>query len=112
LNQRDTGGKSPLRVMAEHDISQDLQDLHSSVIKTIKQRVELGGEPEDLRLALQLLKQNSITASLAEADTQALKSRMAGKLDFSTLQEKVVPIRQPQQPDASPRRKPGHEEMA
>lgn len=101
-----------MRVMAEQDISQDLQDLHSSVIKTIKQRVELGGEPEDLRLALQLLKQNSITASLAEADTQALKSRMAGKLDFSTLQEKVVPIRQPQQPDASPRRKPGHEETA
>jgi len=98
--------------MAEQDINQDLADLHASVIKTIKQRVELGGEPEDLRLALQLLKQNSITASLAEADTQALKSRMAGKLDFSTLQEKVVPIRGPQPQDAAPRRKPGLEETA
>lgn len=98
--------------MAEQDISQDLQDLHASVIRTIKDRVEDGGSAEDLRLALQLLKQNSITASLAEADTQALKSRMAGKLDFSTLQEKVVPIRQPQQPAAAPRRKPDHEETA
>jgi hypothetical protein len=94
------------------DIAQDLQELHESVVRTIKNRVELGGEPEDLRLALQLLKQNSITASLAEADTQALKSRMAGKLDFSTLQEKVVPIRPPQQLDASPRPTPDREQSA
>lgn len=98
--------------MAESDLPQQLQELHESVVRTIKNRVELGGEPEDLRLALQLLKQNSITASLAEADTQALKSRMAGKLDFSTLQEKVVPIRPPQQQDASPRPMPGHEQSA
>ena len=94
------------------DIAQDLQELHESVVRTIKSRVELGGEPEDLRLALQLLKQNSITASLAESDTQALKSRMAGKLDFSTLQEKVVPIRSPQQTDASPRPTPEREQSA
>lgn len=98
--------------MAEQDINQDLADLHASVIRTIKDRVEDGGSAEDLRLALQLLKQNSITASLAEADTQALKSRMAGKLDFSTLQEKVVPIRGPQPQDAAPRRKPGLEKTA
>lgn len=98
--------------MAEQDINQDLSDLHASVIRTIKDRVEDGGSAEDLRLALQLLKQNSITASLAEADTKALKSRMAGKLDFSTLQEKVVPIRGPQPQDAAPRRKPGLEETA
>lgn len=98
--------------MAESDLPQQLQELHESVVRTIKNRVELGGEPEDLRLALQLLKQNSITASLAEADTQALKSRMAGKLDFSTLQEKVVPIRPPQQQAASHHPKPAHEETA
>ncbi len=98
--------------MAESDLPQQLQELHESVVRTIKNRVELGGEPEDLRLALQLLKQNSITASLAEADTQAMKSRMAGKLDFSTLQEKVVPIRPPQQPDASHRPTPGREQSA
>lgn len=98
--------------MAESDLPQQLQELHESVVRTIKNRVELGGEPEDLRLALQLLKQNSITASLAEADTQALKSRMAGKLDFSTLKEKVVPIRPPQQQDASPRPTPDHEQSA
>jgi hypothetical protein len=37
---------------------------------------------------------------------------MAGKLDFSTLQEKVVPIRPPQQPDASRRPTPGREQSA
>jgi hypothetical protein len=94
------------------DLSEELQELHASVVRTIKNRVELGGEAEDLRLALQLLKQNSITASLAEADTQAMKSKMAGKLNFSTLQEKVVPIRPPQPLDAARHPTPGHEESA
>lgn len=57
--------------------------------------MEESADGEDIRLALQLLKQNSITASMAEADTQALKSKMAGKLNFSALQEKVIPIRPP-----------------
>jgi hypothetical protein len=94
------------------DLSEELQELHASVVRTIKNRVELGGEAEDLRLALQLLKQNSITASLAEADTQAMKSKMAGKLNFSTLQEKVVPIRPPQPVDAAPLPKPAREQSA
>ena len=48
---------------------------------------------DDLRIALQLLKQNAVTANLAEADTSKMKSRMAGKLNFSALEKKVMPIR-------------------
>jgi hypothetical protein len=70
----------------------------------VRERVDQGGyddegnlkptSNDDLRVALQLLKQNSITANLAESDTAKLRSKMASKLDFSALKEKgnVVPI--------------------
>jgi hypothetical protein len=85
------------------DLSKELEALHASVVRAVRERVENGSEDEDgnykpvsnddLRVALQLLKQNAITANLAETDTQALKSKMAAKLNFSALQEKVVPLR-------------------
>jgi hypothetical protein len=86
------------------DLAKQLEDLHAAVVETVKTRIENGGtrdddgnllEPlsnDDLRVALQLLKQNAITANLSESDTASLRSRMAGKLDFSALQGKVVPI--------------------
>lgn len=86
------------------DLAKELEALHASVVRTVRERIEEGsydedGNPrpvnnDDLRVALQLLKQNSITANLSEADTSALRSRMAAKLDFSALKDKanVVPI--------------------
>lgn len=84
------------------DLAKELEDLHATVIRAVRERMEESADGEDIRLALQLLKQNSITASMAEADTQSLKSKMAGKLNFSALQEKIVPIRPPS-PVAHPR---------
>ncbi|MEY3963751.1 MAG: uncultured phage MedDCM-OCT-S38-C3 [Cyanobacteriota bacterium] len=86
------------------DLAKELEELHSSVVRTVRERIDRGGVDEegnlvptsndDLRVALQLLKQNSITANLAESDTAKLRSRMASKLDFSALKDKpnVVPM--------------------
>lgn len=88
------------------DLAKQLEDLHAAVVETVKTRIENGGtrdddgnllEPlsnDDLRVALQLLKQNAVTANLAESDINTLRSRMASKLDFSALKDKpnVVPI--------------------
>lgn len=92
------------------ELSKELEELHATVIRSVRQRMEESADAEDIRLALQLLKQNSVTASIAEADTQALKSKMAGKLNFSALKEKVTPIRPPV--DASPRHERGQQETA
>lgn len=87
------------------DLAKELEELHASVVRTVRLRVDAGGyddegnlkptSNDDLRVALQLLKQNSITATLSQDDTAALRSRMASKLDFSALKEKlnVVPLR-------------------
>lgn len=89
------------------DLAKELEELHASVIREVRDRVEKGGYDEDgnlkptsnddLRVALQLLKQNSITANLSESDTAKLRSQMAGKLDFSALKNKanVVPMVRP-----------------
>lgn len=86
------------------DLAKELEELHSSVVRTVRDRIDKGGYDEDgnliptsnddLRVALQLLKQNSITANLAESDTAKLRSKMASKLDFSAIKDKtnVVPM--------------------
>lgn len=77
------------------------------MVRAVRERVDRGGyddegnlkptSNDDLRVALQLLKQNSITANLAESDTAKLRSKMAAKLDFSALKDKanVVPMVRP-----------------
>lgn len=89
------------------DLAKELEELHASVIREVRDRIDKGGYDEDgnlkptsnddLRVALQLLKQNSITANLSESDTAKLRSQMAGKLDFSALKNKanVVPMVRP-----------------
>jgi hypothetical protein len=81
------------------DLNKDLKELHAEVVSAVRERISNGGSNDDLRVALQLLKQNSVTANLSEDDTAALRSRMAGKLDFSALKDKpkVVPLRQDNQ---------------
>lgn len=89
------------------DLAKELEELHTSVIREVRDRIDKGGydddgnlkptSNDDLRVALQLLKQNSITANLSESDTAKLRSQMAGKLDFSALKNKanVVPMVRP-----------------
>ena len=89
------------------DLAKELEELHASVVHAVRERIDRGGYDEegnpvptsndDLRVALQLLKQNSITANLAESDTAKLRSKMASKLDFSALKDKtnVVPLARP-----------------
>ena len=77
----------------------NLAKLQSLTIETVIDRIEKGSvdkdgnyQPvsnDDLRLAAQLLKQNNITANLAEADNERLKTQMAKKLDFSTVRKKL-----------------------
>ncbi len=89
------------------DLAKELEELHASVVRTVRDRIDAGGyddegnpkptSNDDLRVALQLLKQNSVTATLSQDDTTALRSRMASKLDFSALKDKpnVVPMVRP-----------------
>lgn len=86
------------------ELGKALEELHAAVVEAVANRIRNGSyddngnvkpvSNDDLRVALQLLKQNAITANLSESDTVALRSRMAGKLDFSALKDKpnVVPI--------------------
>ena len=79
--------------------SDELERLHTLTIAAVIHRVENGSQDDDgnykpvsnddLRLAAQLLKQNNITANLAEADTNHLKAQMAAKCDFSTVRKKL-----------------------
>ena len=92
------------------DLAQELEQLHVSVVRTVRSRIESGEDinNDDLRVAMQLLKQNQITANLAEINTE--QSKMAAKLNFSSLKEKVIPLRQ--LPDASLRHNSGEARQA
>ena len=81
-------------------LKEKLEQLHEDVTQVLSTRLK-GQEVsnDDLRLAMQLLKQNSISAA-AMPDTPASDlARMAGKLNFSTLEKKakVVPLRADEQ---------------
>ena len=92
-------------------LGKELEELHAAVVHAVRERLENGGvdmegnpvpvSNDDLRVAMQLLKQNNVTANLAEANDQRLKSMMAGKLNFSGLKEKVIPLRESIQPPAA-----------
>jgi hypothetical protein len=76
------------------ELSKELEDLHRVVVRAVRDRVDTDGTADDLRLAMQLLKQNSITANLGISGPDELKSRMAGKLNFSAINDKkVLPLR-------------------
>ena len=76
------------------DLNEELNELHACVVAAVADRFRAGeASNDDIRTALQLLKQNQITASLDKDQAAELKSRMASKLDFSALQGKVVPIK-------------------
>ena len=80
------------------DLNEELQELHASVIRAVRNRIDTGEQSnDDIRTALQLLKQNQITAALDKDEATELKAKMAKKLDFSALAGKVVPIRENEQ---------------
>jgi hypothetical protein len=94
--------------MAEADLNQKLQRLHEAVVDTVLDQLEhpteAGISNDDLRVALALLKQNGVTAPVAEGSRMDQASKLAGKLNFQGLAEKrqvVVPIRPGIEPSAS-----------
>lgn len=78
------------------DLKDKLEQLHEDVVEVLSDRLKASDVAnDDLKMAMQLLKQNSISAA-AMPDTPASDlARMAGKLSFSTLEAKakVVPLR-------------------
>jgi hypothetical protein len=86
--------------MTAPTLREQLAEIHQAVADEILDGLQNAEDPVARRLAiglaLQLLKQNGITAPPVEGSAMdQLRSRMAGKLDFSTLEAKtkVVPIR-------------------
>lgn len=76
------------------DLRKTLEEIHETLAAEILEDLR-SGDKNARRDALQLLKQNAITATLSQDDTDKLRSKMASKLDFSALKDKpnVVPLR-------------------
>jgi hypothetical protein len=81
------------------DLNKDLEELHAEVVRAVRERISNGGSNDDLRVALQLLKQNQVSAAAMPDTPTADLARMAGKLNFQTLEQKakVVPLRKDEQ---------------
>ena len=76
------------------DLNAELEELHASVVRTVRDRLDNGEQTnDDIRTALQLLRQNAITAQIDKDTSEQLKAQMAKKLDFSALQNKVVRLK-------------------
>lgn len=76
------------------DLRETLDEIHELVARGILDDLR-DGDKNARREALQLLKQNQISAAAMPETPTADLARMAGKLNFQTLEEKakVVPIR-------------------
>ena len=82
--------------MAKHDLREVLEEIHETVASGILDDLR-SGDKNARREALQLLKQNSITAAAMPDTPTADLARLAGKLNFAELEQKVkvVPLRPP-----------------
>jgi hypothetical protein len=76
------------------DLRETLDQIHEEVAYGILEDLR-NGDKTARREALQLLKQNQISAAAMPETPTADLARMAGKLNFQTMEEKakVVPIR-------------------
>lgn len=76
------------------DLKETLDQIHEEVAFGILEDLR-NGDKAARRDALQLLKQNQISAAAMPETPTADLARMAGKLNFQTMEEKakVVPIR-------------------
>lgn len=76
------------------DLRETLEQIHEEVAFGILEDLR-NGDKTARREALQLLKQNQISAAAMPETPTGDLARMAGKLNFQTLEEKakVIPIR-------------------
>ena len=82
------------------DLQEKLAEMHSEVIDQVLDDLR-NGDRKARSEAMALLKQNNVTAVAAEGST--LK-KLANKLDFSSMDDKVVPLKSPPS-NVSPLRK-------
>ncbi len=73
------------------DLQEKLAEMHSEVIDQVLDDLR-NGDRKARSEAMALLKQNNVTAVAAEGST--LK-KLANKLDFSSMDDKVVPLKSP-----------------
>lgn len=79
------------------DLTELLADMHQEVIEQVLEDLK-NGDRKARQEAMALLKQNSVTAVAAEGSTLA---KLAGKLDFSAMSEKVVSFKRPGDPSSA-----------
>lgn len=70
------------------DLQDQLAEIHAEVVAQVLEDLK-NGDRKARAEAMQLLKQNNVTAVAQEGSTLR---KLAGKLDFSGMEEKVVPI--------------------
>ena len=73
------------------DLQEKLAEMHSEVIDQVLDDLS-NGDRKARSEAMMLLKQNNVTAVAAEGST--LK-KLANKLDFSSMDDKVIPLKTP-----------------
>jgi len=73
------------------DLQEKLAEMHSEVIDQVLDDLR-NGDRKARSEAMMLLKQNNVTAVAAEGST--LK-KLANKLDFSSMDDKVIPLKSP-----------------
>jgi len=74
------------------DLQALLADMHEEVIAQVLEDLK-NGDRKARAEAMQLLKQNAVTATAAEGSTLR---QLAGKLDFSGMADRVVEFKRPQ----------------
>ena len=77
--------------MAERPLTELLDEIHYKLVKAVHADLE-NGDRKARQEAMALLKQNNVTAVAAEGSTL---SKLAGKLDFGSVQGKVVDFKPP-----------------
>jgi hypothetical protein len=73
------------------DLQALLADMHEEVISQVLDDLK-NGDRKARAEAMQLLKNNNVTATAAEGSTLR---QLAGKLDFSGMADKVVELKRP-----------------
>ena len=73
------------------DLQEKLATIHELVADQVLDDLK-EGDRKAISAAMMLLKQNNVTAVAAEGST--LK-KLANKLDFSSMDDKVVPLKSP-----------------
>lgn len=71
------------------DLQEQLAEIHEEVIAQVLEDLK-NGDRKARAEAMQLLKQNNVTAVAQEGSTLR---KLAGKLDFSQMEGKVVPLK-------------------